>query len=300
MKKIDTTRSPRWLINDLMRLVLVRFNYVLGQALLAFSLLGQASYAAEKTAPFSDRLTVEQIIERTREASKKEGQADVVFKFYRKASFDEFDAKGNVVEKNSKTYRAYTDDRDQELRKVNGRPASKRERYREYKKHQERQRRYLNKRKGSDPKKRNENLITRNVDLFEDKFAPRLVGEEKVNGRDAYVISLKPNKKYKHKSRMVNRIMDQLDTRIWVDKEEFQISQLSTRLLKPVNFLGGLAGAIKTIDIAVTQKRLAKNTWVDEKVNAHFDARIVWKTYQFRMESLSTDFERTEPEEPES
>ncbi|GIT38674.1 MAG: hypothetical protein Ct9H300mP7_5950 [Verrucomicrobiota bacterium] len=106
----------------------------------------------------------------------------------------------------------------------------RRGRYREYKKHQERQRRYLNKRKESDPKKRNENLVTRNVDLFEDKFAPRLVGEEKVNGRDAYVISLKPNKKYKHKSRIVNRIMDQLDTRVWVDKEEFQISQLSTRL----------------------------------------------------------------------
>jgi outer membrane lipoprotein-sorting protein len=300
MKKIHTTRSLRWFISDLMRPVSARSIYVLAQALSAFSLLGQASYAAEKTVPQSDGLTVEQIIERTREASKETGQGDVVFKFYRKASFDEFDANGNVVEKNSKTYRAYTDDRDQELRKVNGRPATKRERYREYKKHQERQRRYLNKRKEGDPKRRNENLVTRNVDLFEDKFAPKLVGAEKVNGRDAYVISLKPNKKYKHKSRIVNRIMDQLDTRVWVDKEEFQISQLSTRLLKPVNFLVGLAGAIKTINVAVTQKRLAKNTWVDEKVNAHFDARIVWKTYQFRMESLSTDFERTERAEPES
>ena len=67
-----------------------------------------------------------------------------------------------------------------------------------------------------------------------------------------------------------------------------------------MNFLGGLAGAIKTINIGVTQKRLAKDTWVDEKVNVHFDVRVAWKTYQFRMESLSTDFERTEHEEPES
>ena len=285
---------------DLMKLVSFRSIYALAQALLAFSLFSQASYAAGKTVLLSDGLTVEQIIERSRKASRQVGQGDVVFKFHRKASFDEFDANGNVVDKNSKTYRAYTDDRDQELLKVNGRPATKRERYREHKKHQERQRRYLNKRKEGDPKRRNENLVTRNVDLFEDKFTPKLVGEERLDGRDAYVISLKPNKKYKHKSRIVNRIMDQLDTRVWVDKEEFQISQLSTRLLKPVNFLGGFAGSIKTINIAVTQKRLAKNTWVDEKVNAHFDARIVWKTYQFRMESLSTDFERTEPEEPES
>ena len=268
----------------------------LGQALFAYALLGQSGIAAEKT----DGLTGEQIIERTREASKRTGLGDEVFKFYRKASFDELDAKGNVVEKNSKTYRAYTDDRDQKLRKVNGRPASKRERYREYKKHQERQRRYLNKRKEGDPKKQNENLVTRNVDLFEEKFTPKLVGIEKVNGRDAFVIDLKPNPKHKHESRTVNRIMDQLETRVWIDREEFQISQLSTKLLKPVNFLGGLAGAIKTINIGVTQKRLAKDTWVDEKVNAHFDVRVAWKTYQFRMESLSTDFERTEREEPES
>ena len=73
----------------------------LGQALFAVALRGQSVIAAEKT----DGLTGEQIIERTREASKRTGQGDEVFKFYRKASFNELDAKGNVLEKNSKTYR---------------------------------------------------------------------------------------------------------------------------------------------------------------------------------------------------
>ncbi len=283
-----------------MRLFSVRFLPALGQALFVFALLGQAARAEEKPVALPDGLTVEQIIERTRDASKQTGKSNEVFKFYRKASFDELDSKGNVIEKNSKTYRAYTDDRDQELRKVNGRPASKRERYREYKKHQERQRRYLNKRKEGEPKKRNENLVTRNVDLFEEKFTPKLTGMAKVGGRDAYVIDLKPNPKHKHESRTVNRIMDQLETKVRIDQEEFQISQLSTKLIKPVNFLGGLAGSIKAINIDVTQKRLAKGVWVDEKVNAHFDVRIAWKTYQFRMESRSTEFERTERKKPKS
>ena len=283
-----------------MRLFSVRFLPALGQALFVFALLGQAARAEEKPVELSDGLTVEQIIERTRDASKQTGKSNEVFKFYRQASFDELDSKGNVIEKNSKTYRAYTDDRDQELRKVNGRPASKRERYREYKKHQERQRRYLNKRKEGEPKKRNENLVTRNVDLFEEKFTPKLTGTAKVGGRDAYVIDLKPNPKHKHESRTVNRIMDQLETKLRVDQEEFQISQLSTKLIKPVNFLGGFAGSIKAINIDLSQKRLAKGVWVDEKVNAHFDVRIAWKTYQFRMESRSTEFERTEREKPKS
>ena len=283
-----------------MRLFSVRFLPALGQALFVFALLGQAARAEEKPVELSDGLTVEQIIERTRDVSKQTGKSNEVFKFYRQASFDELDSKGNVIEKNSKTYRAYTDDRDQELRKVNGRPASKRERYREFKKHQERQRRCLNKRKEGEPKKRNENLVTRNVDLFEEKFTPKLTGTAKVGGRDAYVIDLKPNPKHKHESRTVNRIMDQLETKLRVDQEEFQISQLSTKLIKPVNFLGGFAGSIKAINIDLSQKRLAKGVWVDEKVNAHFDVRIAWKTYQFRMESRSTEFERTEREKPKS
>jgi len=245
-------------------------------------------------------LTVEEIIELAREASKRNGQGDAVFKFYRKASFDELDNNGNIVEKNSKTYRAYTDDRDQQLRKINGRAATREERYREYRKHQERQRRYLNKQKKSDAKKRNESLFTRNIDLFEDKFIPVLEGVDKVNDRDAFVIGLKPNKKNRYKSRTVNRIMDQLKTKVWIDKEEFQISKISASLIKPVNFLGGIAGSIKTINIDATQKRLDKDNWVDEKVNAQFNARIAWKTYQFRMESLSTKFELTQRNQPES
>jgi|TARA_B100001250_G_C19816272_1_gene798610 hypothetical protein len=286
--------------------ILSRIFAVFGKAIIlviaseSIHALDQPSSLPPVNIKLPSELTVEEIIERAREASNRNGQGDAAFKFYRKASFDELDNKGNIIEKNSKTYRAFTDDRDQQLRKVNDRKATSEERYREYRKHQERQRRYLNKRNKSDAKKRNESLFTRNIDLFEDKFIPVLEGMEKVNDRDAFVIGLKPNKKNRYKSRTVNRIMDQLKTKVWIDKEEFQISQISARLIKPVNFLGGIAGAIKTINIDATQKRLGKDNWVDEKVNAQFNARIAWKTYQFRMESLSTNFERTERNQPES
>jgi hypothetical protein len=286
--------------------ILSRIFAVFGKAIIlviaseSIHALDQSSSLPPVNIKLPSELTVEEIIERARDASKRNGQGDAAFKFYRKASFDELDNKGNIIEKNSKTYRAYTDDRDQQLRKINDRKATREERYREYRKHQERQRRYLNKRNKSDAKKRNESLFTRNIDLFEDKFIPVLEGVEKVNGRDAFVIGLKPNKKNRYKSRTVNRIMDQLRTKVWIDKEEFQISQISARLIKPVSFLGGIAGAIKTINIDAIQKRLGKDNWVDEKVNAQFNARIAWKTYQFRMESLSTNFERTERNQPES
>jgi 3-phenylpropionate/cinnamic acid dioxygenase small subunit len=84
--------------------------------------------------------------------------------------------------------------------------------------------------------------------------------------------------------------MNQFDARVWVDKEEFHIARIDAKLKKPVTFLGGLAGAVNAINISVSQKRLASDTWVDESLSANFDARVFWKTYRFRMKSQSSHF----------
>ncbi len=130
--------------------ILSRIFAVFGKAIIlviaseSIHALDQPSSLPPVNIKLPSELTVEEIIERAREASNRNGQGDAAFKFYRKASFDELDNNGNIIEKNSKTYRAFTDDRDQQLRKVNDRKATSEERYREYRKHQERQRRYLN------------------------------------------------------------------------------------------------------------------------------------------------------------
>ena len=275
----------------------LRRTPALGQVLAAALLLGQVAAAAEgglRTLPAvkvnQPGLTARQIVEKAREAAKRNGKGNAVFTFLRKARIEDLDSKGNIRKGYTKTYRAYTDGRDQELLSVDGKPASRRLIAREQARNRKQQRRYLA-RKTENGANRSENLVTKNADLFREKFTPVLAGVESVNARPAYVIQLQPNTDHKLGSRTVNRFMNQFDARVWVDKEEFHIARIDAKLKKPVTFLSGLAGAVNAINISISQKRLASDTWVDESVSTSFDARIFWKTYHFRMKSRSSHFE---------
>ena len=272
----------------------------LGQ-LLAVLILGQIATTAEdelKRLPAVKvdlpELTAQQIIEKAHEAAKRNGMGEAVFSFLRQATIEDLGSKGKIRKGYTKTYRAYTDRREQELIRVDGKPASRRRVAREQARNRERQRRYLA-RKKSGVTNKNENLVTKNVELYQEKFIPILVGVESVNARPAYVIQLRPNTDHKLKSKTVNRFMNQFDAKLWVDKDEFHIARIDAKLMKPVTFLGGLAGAVNAIHISVSEKRLASDTWVDEIVSANFDARMFWKTYKFRMKSESSNFESATP-----
>ena len=277
-----------------------RQGLALGQ-LLAVLILGQIATAAEdklKALPAVKvdlpELTAPQIIEKAHEAAKRNGMGEAVFSFLRRATIEDLGSKGKIRKGYTKTYRAYTDRREQELIRVDGKPASHRQVAREQARNRERQRRYLARKKSGNTNK-SENLVTRNVELYQEKFIPILVGVESVNARPAYVIQLRPNSDHKLKSKTVNRFMNQFDAKLWVDKDEFHIARIDAKLKKPVTFLGGLVGAVNAINISISEKRLASDAWVDEIVSANFDARMFWKTYRFRMKSESSNFESATP-----
>ena len=272
-------------------------GWVIGRLVAATLLLAQAAIGDDDklkvlTAVKVDlpELTARQIIKKASEAAKRNGIGETVFSFLRQADVEDLDSKGNIRKGYTKTYRAYTDGRDQELVKVDGKPASQRQIAREQARNRERQRRYLARKKEGGSNKSG-NLVTKNIDLFQEKFTPVLAGMGSVNARPAYIIQLQPNKDHKLKSRTVNRFMNQLNAKLWVDKEKFHIARINAKLKKPVTFLSGLAGAVNAINISISQKRLASDTWVDESVSTSFDARIFWKTYHFRMKSRSSHFE---------
>lgn len=80
-----------------------------------------------------------------------------------------------------------------------------------------------------DSDKARRTLIDRNVTLFHDKFAPRLLGREVLDNRFAHVIVLEPIKKYRVESRVVVRLMKQLSLKVWIDEEEYQVAKLEDR-----------------------------------------------------------------------
>ena len=243
-----------------------------------------------------EALDAKEIVRRAHLAAQQKGLQERVYTFLREVVLSDVDSEGKVSKKQKKTFRAYTDEREQELLTVNGRPATAEEIEKERERGRKHKRRFLN----ADPMNpaatggRKENLMDRNIKLFRDKFQPRLLGEEKVRERSAYVLDLRPDEDYRISHRIVDRIFNQLSLRVWIDQEDFEVAKLEAKLQDDVTFLGGIGGAVKDIKITVNQARLGANQWVDQAVQAFFDARVLWKSYHFGMKSESADFRLVE------
>ena len=233
-------------------------------------------------------LSATEIVERAQTNGKlKETSIDLpVFSFLRKVTITKPTDKNATTNPQTKTYQAYSNNRDQTLIKVNGRPPSPKEIEEDREKNRKRQRRFLerNGKKGSDK------MMSHNMDLYKEKFTPRLIGTETVNARPAYLIQLKPDTNHKIKNGTVDRIMNQMLTKLWVDQEDFQVSRLEAELVKPIGIVVGLIGSIKTIRIRLEQQRLTPQVWTDLKIDADFDIRILTANYTFNMKSQSSGF----------
>lgn len=242
------------------------------------------------------QLSAEEIVQRAHETAKKNGKHDSVYTFLREVIVKELDNKERVAKETTKTFRAYTDEREQELLTINGRDATDEDKEKERQRSRKQKRKFLN----ADPTNpaasggREENLMDRNITLFHQKFVPKLLGNETVRDRNAYLIDLVPNPEYRIKHNIVDRIFNNLAIKVWIDHEDFEVAKLEARLLENVAFLGGIAGAVKGIQISVDQARLEENHWVDQGVKALFDARVLWKSFHFGMHSQSSEYQRLE------
>ncbi|MDG2213173.1 MAG: hypothetical protein P8M70_05045, partial [Verrucomicrobiota bacterium] len=131
-------------------------------------------------------LSATEIVDRAQAEGKlKETSSNLpVFSFLRKVIITKPTDKNATGNPQTKTYQAYSNNRDQTLIKVNGRPPSPKEIEEDREKNRKRQRRFLerNGNKGSDK------MMSRNMDLYKEKFIPRLIGTEIVNARPAYLI----------------------------------------------------------------------------------------------------------------
>ena len=235
-------------------------------------------------------ITAEEIVEKTRdtemrrEATNKKG---LVYTFLRNVVTEDLNSMGETTKHKTKTYRAFSDNRDQVLLKVDGRKPIPKEIEADQKENRKRQRRLLG---GDEEGKGDTQMRGRKFDLYRDKFIPRLISTEMIGGRPNYIIQLVPNPSHKLKSSVVDRMMSQMLAKLWIDQEEFQVAKAEIELAHPISFLAGIAASLKKIKFTIHQKRLTPEIWVDQNISALIDVRILLGNFRFRMSSKSSDF----------
>lgn len=257
---------------------------------LCCTLLCAWSMAVPARADGSKAPSGEEILDKVRLTLKESRQDLPVMTYLRHSVITDLDADGKPQKVTRKTYRAYSDERDQVLVEVNGRPATQKEIDKDRAHNLDRQQKFLH-RQADKTDDHNDDLMVKNMDLFRKKFSVLLEGEERHQECDCYVLRFIPNPDFSLDNRFVDRLMNAVHSKVWVDKKAFRITRIETKLVEPVSFLGGLAGVLRDIEINVDQKDWSPEVWVDDTVSAFFDVRLFFKTFRFRLKSKSSDFE---------
>lgn len=235
-------------------------------------------------------LSAGEILEQVRLTLKEPRKDLPVITYLRRSVITELDAEGKHQKVTQKTHRAYSDERDQLLLEVDGRPATQKEIDKDRAHNLDRQQKFLHRQADKDSD-HNEDLMVKNMDLFRKKFSVLLDGEERIQERECYVLRFIPDPEFSLDNRFVDRLMNAVRPKVWVDKKAFRIVRIETKLVESVSFLGGLAGVLRDIEINVDQTEHLPDVWVDDTVSAFFDVRVFFKTYRFRLKSKSSEFE---------
>ncbi|MEO8055527.1 MAG: hypothetical protein ABI768_10245 [Acidobacteriota bacterium] len=120
-----------------------------------------------------------------------------------------------------------------------------------------------------------------------DRYTIRLVGEEVIEGRPAYVLDFSPSPTAPAPKGLGDRALNALEGRAVIDASTFQVRSVEARLTRPVKVAGGLAANVKDADISYTGQPAGGGLWFPCAV----DFRVTGKTALFFR--LDTSFRAT-------
>jgi hypothetical protein len=106
-----------------------------------------------------------------------------------------------------------------------------------------------------------------------DAYNFRLVGSEKIGGRDTYVIDADPRPGFQPRSKEA-RFLSKIRGRIWIDKAERQWVKLDVQVLDTISFGLLLARLHKGSRIVAEQTRINDEVWLPKHESVKVDIRV--------------------------
>lgn len=264
-----------------------RVPVILSFAAAAAVLLGIAT-GFSATAP---ELTAEQIVKKTVERAQTIQAANRQSDYsYTKFSVtEEFNGKGRLKEKKEKLLQFESGRGRLSQLKLNGRALTGAE----FRKQEEAA---LEARQQVTDSKSN-----RHEDSWEKYITPQLVakytfkllGEEIVNGRSAYILGFEPASSNLPVNHLIERLTNRLGGKVWIDEQDFEVARAQVGLRGEVALWGGVLGNLKKCNFTVERSRVDENVWFNTATNGEFEGRKLLEPTHIRTRSESSNFHKT-------
>jgi len=125
-----------------------------------------------------------------------------------------------------------------------------------------------------------------------DAYNFHLAGVESIDGRDNYVIDAEPRPGYQPHMREA-KFLSKVRGRIWIDKDESQLTKFDIRCIDTISFGLFLARIHKGTDVIYQQTRVNDEVWLPQRIVLKLDARVaLLKEYNLADDITYRDYKK--------
>jgi hypothetical protein len=112
-----------------------------------------------------------------------------------------------------------------------------------------------------------------------DAFDFKVVAEDEVNGRPAYVLACTPRPAFRSRTKY-GRMFSKVRGKVWVDKQDLGWVKVDAQVIEPFSMGLFIARVLPGSHIFMEQTRVADGVWLPKKIQIKAEAKILFvKTY---------------------
>ena len=139
-------------------------------------------------------------------------------------------------------------------------------------------------------REREENEIKFDEELV-GRFTASLDGVRDLRGRPSYVISFEPRPGRLPVRRRIDHALNKSRGEAWIDKETYEIAQVSFQLMDRVRLWWGIIGSISDATGRLERKPVAGDVWLNTELDIYFHVRVLFRTTRRNTTTQWSEFE---------
>ena len=149
----------------------------------------------------------------------------------------------------------------------------------------------------ADPRKRaeREREAAENEIKFDEemvgRFTASLEGVQDLRGRPSYVISFEPRPGNLPVRRRLDHALNNSRGEAWIDRETYEIAQVSFELMDRVRLWWGILGSISNATGRLERRPVAEDVWLNTEFDVYFHVRVLFRTTRRGTTTRWSEFE---------
>ena len=210
-----------------------------------------------------------------------------------------FDGDGEVTDEETRLYRVepYRDALFLRLTARDGEPIGARDRLEEEKRWAEFQAELDDPRKRAEREREEEEEEDNEIKFDEElvgRYTATLDGVQDLRGRPSYVISFAPRPGNLPVRRRIDHALNKSRGEAWIDRETYEIAQVSFQMMERVRLWWGILGSISNATGRLERAPIAGDVWLNTELDIYFHVRVLFRTTRRNQTNQWSEFELAE------